>query len=101
MSLQSLTTASWSPLGTSLAASQTIWTWAEREPGCGAPSQASLMYRDSRKAAEAEERGQQGHQGKPTRPASSHPPLGGHELLSTPRTACTPTATEVSKQMRD
>lgn len=55
MSLQSTTTASWSPLNASSAVSQIIWTWVTRVSGCWAPSQMSLMYRDTRKAAAAEE----------------------------------------------
>lgn len=54
-SLQSTTMASWSPLGASSAAPQTIWTWVKRVSGRGAPSQTSLMYRDTRNAAVAEE----------------------------------------------
>lgn len=55
MSLQSTVTASVSPLSASSAASQVIWTWAKRVSGCWAPSQMSLMYRDTRNAAVAEE----------------------------------------------
>lgn len=55
MSLQSRTMASSSPPPDSSAASRTIRTWLERVSGRWAPSQMSLMYRDTRNVAAAEE----------------------------------------------
>ena len=55
MSLQSRTIASSLHPPESSAVSRTIWTWLRRVSGCWAPSQMSLMYRDTRNTAAAEE----------------------------------------------
>lgn len=55
MFLHSTTMASASPCGTSFEASQTIWMCARKVSGCWAPSQMSLIYRDSRNAVGAGE----------------------------------------------
>lgn len=55
MSLQSRTMASSSPPPDSSAASRTIRTWLRRVSGRWAPSQMSLMYRDTRNVAAAED----------------------------------------------
>lgn len=55
MSLQSRTMASSLPPPKSSAVSRTIRTWLRRVSGRWAPSQMSLMYRDTRNAAAAEE----------------------------------------------
>lgn len=87
MSLQSRTMASSSPPPDSSAASRTIRTWLKRVSGRWAPSQMSLMYRDTRNAAAAEE--------ATTRPLGcspvgwervSHPPHG-HPGLTRPQVA--------------
>lgn len=69
------------PPGAPSEASEIIRTWAKRVSGCWAPSQTSLTYRDTRKAAAAEEERQQGHEDTDL--------LSGETSHPTPQWGCT------------